>query len=218
MKMKNLYSNYRNEEYVNLRDHYEPGYKEKNSSLKQGYNYVPEIEKFISCHLDTTRDFNVLDWGGDTGKNTPFYDTCEDLYIFDISNKTSGGRVKNLNSDQVCQYEYNLIVCSNVLEHIPYPLQTLQNLSEAMGNETILYVELPYEKIVRNFEEGEEFNDTIGSKRHWHEHINFFTTKSVKSLMTAAHLEILEIKKLKISGETTSHVFQVACKRDKKVT
>ena len=39
-EMSNLYKNYRDEEYVNLRDYYEPGYKERNKLILNGNNYI----------------------------------------------------------------------------------------------------------------------------------------------------------------------------------
>jgi len=211
-EMSNLYSNYRDEEYVTLRDYYEPGYKNKNNNLKKGYNYVSDIEEFIRPLLNTSKSFNILDWGGDTGKNTPFYDECGKLYIYDISRKISNGKANFLTSSDVEDYKYDLIVCSNVLEHVPYPLETLNKISKNMSDENILYIELPYENLIRKFEEEGNFSDIVYNKRHWHEHINFFTTKSIEELVKLAGLDLIRINKLKISGETSNYVFQVACK------
>jgi len=48
-----------------------------------------------------------------------------------------------------------------------------------------------------------ENNDatTIQNKRHWHEHINFFSQKSLEMLLEASGLKLLAIQKLDISDD-----------------
>ena len=83
IEMDRLYHEYRKEEYVELREKYEPGYKLKNSELSEGYNYISDIEKFIQPHL-IAKQLRILDWGGDSGKNTPLSRICVS------SNQTEG--------------------------------------------------------------------------------------------------------------------------------
>jgi 2-polyprenyl-3-methyl-5-hydroxy-6-metoxy-1,4-benzoquinol methylase len=66
--------------------------------------------------------------------------------------------------------KFDVIVCSNVLEHVPSPLKVLRKISKCMNETGILYIEIPYEKIMKDF----SGIDLAKTKRHWHEHINFF--------------------------------------------
>ncbi|HLP82398.1 MAG TPA: hypothetical protein VK141_10480, partial [Nitrosomonas sp.] len=65
-----LYNGYRNEEYTALRDSYEPGYRQRADFLYAGLPHVPDIEQFLVPFLNDS-PIRVLDWGGDTGINTP---------------------------------------------------------------------------------------------------------------------------------------------------
>jgi hypothetical protein len=49
-------------------------------------------------------------------------------------------------------------------------------------------------------------------KKHWHEHINFYSEKSLYSLVENVGLEVKELKRLQVTdGGQTFWVFQVAC-------
>ena len=69
-ELKSLYDGYRDKQYTDLREIYEPGYTTRNDSLNAGINYIADIETFLSPYLSFP--ISILDWGGDTGKNTPF--------------------------------------------------------------------------------------------------------------------------------------------------
>ena len=212
-EMSKLYRDYREEEYLNLREKYEPGYKIRNEKLKSGYNYIDKIESFLLPHVKKPQSLKILDWGGDTGKNTPFYSECEFLYIYDISEKSPIGEAKRINKDEIKVVECDLFVCSNVLEHIPFPEDTLCEINSAMKCDAILYIELPYENLVRQSEEQNELQNAYKKKNHWHEHVNFFTDTSIRELVHNSGFEVLELRKLEISGETSNYVFQIVCRR-----
>ena len=59
--------------------------------------------------------------------------------------------VKAVSLDEIKQNQYDLIICSQVLEHIPYPHTILQDIVSAMSDATILYLEVPYEEVMREF-------------------------------------------------------------------
>lgn len=42
-----LYRNYRDAEYTDLRESYEPGYKARNNLLIKEVNYMPDVEEFL---------------------------------------------------------------------------------------------------------------------------------------------------------------------------
>ena len=211
-EMTLLYEKYREEEYVNLRDFYEPGYKIKNEELNLGYNYVKKIEDFLFKHTNLENSFNILDWGGDTGKNTPFYEECQLLHIYDISDRPCLEKAIKVKKDDMEKTEYDVVVCSNVLEHVPFPRDVLCDMKTFMNKHTILYVELPYENFIRVYDTENNLENAYKNKRHWHEHINFFNEKSIKEMLISSGFEVIELRKLNISGETADFVFQVCCK------
>jgi hypothetical protein len=206
-EMQRLYVNYRDEAYTALRDHYEPGYRARNEGLLQGVNYMQEIEDFLSPHLpDTVR---VLDWGGDTGVNTPFKSGAGNtVHIYDISGQETAGQLRKVSLQTARQHVYDLVVCSNVLEHVPYPRQLIADILELMSPTTVLYIEVPFEKLVRDYSDPMQL---LQHKRHWHEHINFFSKASIEALISEMGLKLLQIRELDVEIVGGSYtLFQIA--------
>ena len=205
-EMRRLYNGYREEAYTALRERYEPGYRERNKDLDAGAPYMADVEAFLAPHLPATP--RVLDWGGDTGKNTPFKDNNRVLHIYDISNKAAlvAGACKVDRATALAR-QYDLVVCSNVLEHVPYPSDMVQDIVQAMGPETVLYVEVPLEEVVRG-------TDPLHRKRHWHEHVNFFSERSLSTLLDSCGLDVVARAQRQVAMCGGSPwIFQFACRR-----
>jgi len=203
-----LYANYREEEYTKLRDFYEPGYAARNDDLNIGYGqkYVKDIECFLKPHLELP--VSILDWGGDTGKNTPFKDKNKLFDIYDISNNEPIEEAKIISKEEAYTNEYDLIICSNVLEHVAYPHKILEEIIPCMDNDSLLYIEVPHENLIIN-----EKNNLHLKKKHWHEHINFYTLESLKSLIDNSGLELIDVNDLEVTnGTSVWFQFQLACK------
>lgn len=188
-----LYADYRGEEYTALRDLYEPGYRQKTDNLYAGLPHVPEIEKFLSPYLKFP--VKVLDWGGDTGINTPFKNSSIDIYDISKTSVKYGRKVENPGAD------YDLIVCANVLEHVPYPADFLKIIKNIMRPDTVLSLEVPIDEI------------PYQKKRHWHEHVNFFTPLSLKRLLDKCGLSIIDTIQMEV---LSYHPYLVACKLETK--
>ena len=182
-QMKRLYSDYRGAEYVSLREQFEPGYTKRNDKLLQPCAWVGKIEKIIKRNFGVPS--SVLDWGGDTGLNSPFRD-CKTLHIYDIGDKPMqyGKRVKRPNK------YYDIISCASVLEHLPYPNRTVKKISKI--DHGVIYFDVPTETQPR---------------RVWHEHINVFNLSSLTVLLNGCGLKILEHHYL-----TNPSMLQVVCK------
>ena len=99
--------------------------------------------------------------------------------IYDISNRPMVEGARAINLDAVKTSVYDLIVFSNVLEHVPYPRDSLREIANAMRPETILYVEVPHEEVMRLSDDPAQRQER---KRHWHEHINFFTPSALDAV------------------------------------
>jgi 2-polyprenyl-3-methyl-5-hydroxy-6-metoxy-1,4-benzoquinol methylase len=106
---------------------------------------------------------------------------------------------------------FDLIICSQVLEHVPYPTRVVQQIVEWMQPETLLYLEVPYEALMRA---NPGSLSTHLSKHHWHEHINFFTADSLYELVDHSALQLVDIKEIEISlGWREGCIFSVLCRR-----
>jgi 2-polyprenyl-3-methyl-5-hydroxy-6-metoxy-1,4-benzoquinol methylase len=115
----------------------------------------------------------VLDWGGGNGINTPFKDA--EIDILDMAEKPlkCGKRVTEPDPP------YDLIVCSNVLEHVSYPVEFLNQIKPWMDRSTVLFMEIPKEN---------------REQLVWHEHINRFTDESIRRLLAICGLSIIDYK------------------------
>ncbi len=206
-ELASLYQGYRDEKYSELRETYEPGYKQRNADLVSGVNYVEQVESFLAPRLSFP--VRILDWGGDTGKNTPFKQKNRVFHIYDISNKEPIAGARRIDKAEALRTHYDLIVCSNVLEHVPYPAELLLEIRPVMQAGTILYVEVPYEEIMRTADRDQALHT---KKRHWHEHINFYSMESLRRLLAACGYKILEMRLLRVCVfDTTYNQLQLAC-------
>ena len=206
-ELGNLYSDYRGDAYTRLREHYEPGYAARNELLRQGIQYVPEIEHFLRPMVPLNP--RILDWGGDTGVNTPFKQRAGAFDIYDIGSPAVIPEARLIDKTQLRDIDYDLIICSNVLEHVPYPKTLVRDIAATMTSSTVLYLEIPYEDLLV------ASCDNVATetlKRHWHEHINFFTETAVRALVQSSGLILTAFRLLEVPiyGKP-SFMFQVAC-------
>ncbi len=207
-EMMRLYDNYRDSEYTLLREKYEPGYTERNKALLEGMSYIGDVESFLQPYLPKT--MRVLDWGGDTGVNTPFKESASNtIHIYDISGVETFGLFPKVSKQTAAKNDYDLIVCSNVLEHVPFPRKVLREIKAIMRPTTVLYIEVPLENLVKEYLDGVKL---LRKKRHWHEHINFFNQSALEALMVSVGLSLLSIVSHDIQIESKSYtVFMLAC-------
>lgn len=204
-----LYADYRGHNYVALREYYEPGYALRNQVYDAGSLYLHAVETFLAPHLPVRP--RVLDWGGDTGRNTPFAGRRALGHVHDISGKEVLQGIERVNRDTVRSTRYDLVVCSNVLEHVPYPADLIMELRSAMSGGTILYIEVPHEELRRNHTGSA--TELQRKKRHWHEHINFFGLESLTRLMRRCGLEIVAAEELHaVVEDRPVAMFQFACR------
>ncbi|MEX3935920.1 class I SAM-dependent methyltransferase [Paraburkholderia phymatum] len=208
-EMAALYTDYRGEAYTDLRDRFEPGYKARNQIYVDGSFYIPQIEAFLERYVRGTP--RLLDWGGDTGLNTPFRSRCALHHVYDISGKPVVDGAVRVDKTVIGATGYDLIVFSNVLEHVPHPIDTLAEIAAEMRQDTLLYVEVPHEDLMRANRGSLDINR---QRRHWHEHINFFSEASIEPLLNASGLEAVEVAEHAVgAGGRQAHVFSIVCKR-----
>lgn len=208
-EMAALYNDYRGPIYTAQRDRFEPGYAALNAMLREGGDYIAEVEMFIRPHLPQPRP-RILDWGGDTGANTPLRTYAARHHVYDISPRTLVDGATAISRDAIKPGDHDLVVLANVLEHVPNPISTLRLVSEAMDRNATLYLELPYEDLIRL---NQSPDDRLEQKRHWHEHINFFTPQSLVPLLRNAQLEAVQTRTSAVTvAGRERNVFMIAAR------
>lgn len=184
-----LYKDYRGPEYTALRSSLEPGYNITASHYQGRASYIDAVEFFLSPHLPSRP--KVLDWGGDSGINTPFRFRASSLHVYDISGVDVCSEARKVDYVECLESSYDLIVCSQVLEHVSFPIVLLQQIVSLirLQPQTLLYLEVPLENVFQ-VDCGSKTRGSL--KRHWHEHINFFSPSSLMALAKICGLEVID--------------------------
>ena len=185
-EMERLYSNFRTEAYARQRDAFEPGYAALNAAIQV---YVPDTsdaERALAGHVRHAP--RVLDWGGSGGKNTPFRHTASRLDIYDLSDEPVIPGARRVSLEDASANRYDLVVQCHVLEHVPYPETLVRSAMALLDEDAVLYVEAPFEPIIAS---SPGARDLATRKRHWHEHINFFTEEALRALLERCGAEVL---------------------------
>jgi SAM-dependent methyltransferase len=204
-EMAALYADYRGPEYCRKRERFEPGYSARNAILNEGSTYIPSIEAILEAHVPERP--RVLDWGGDTGLNTPFRQRAAVLDIYDISGKPPVSGVRLVSPEQARDESYDLVVCIQVLEHVPDPRAIVAEMASVMRRGTLLYIEVPHEPLMR---EPGELQERVMRKCHWHEHVNFFSTVSFSAVLASSGLTLIETISHQVSaGGRSGHILSV---------
>lgn len=206
-EMAALYHDYRGPDYCATRERFEPGYADRNDALAAGSPYIPQVEDFLAPHVGPRP--TVLDWGGDTGLNTPFRARAARHHVYEISGKPVVAGAERVGLERVRSDVYDLVVSAQVLEHVPYPGDLLREMAGSMSPETILYLECPHEALMRR----PATEDRAGAKRHWHEHINFFSEAALDTMVARAGLTLLERRSHPVTaGGRTGWIFSAVAR------
>lgn len=205
-EMQNLYKDYRGDDYNALRTRYEPGYLSKTSVFTERTSWLDITEGWIESKIG--KPGTVLDWGGGSGINSCFLHDDVDLYIHDISNVGLEPGAKQYRDSQALQ-KFDLVTCMQVLEHVADPLDLLHTMTGFMSSESFLYFELPFEKIMQDDISADE---RVALKRHWHEHINFFSENGLAELATKAGMTVVASRVYSpANNRTGGEIFQFIC-------
>lgn len=186
-QMHSLYSGYRDEQYVQQRLSFEPSYSGVINHFSTRESYISDVEKWLKSYLPENPA--VLDWGGGSGINTVFLGKSSKIEVLDPSDAPLVEGALRADLDKQCSNPYDLIACCQVLEHVPYPTYVLKQIREVMKPATLLYVEVPLENFMFDHKDDSQ---AYLFKKHWHEHINFFSEKSMISLICASGFSIID--------------------------
>lgn len=207
-EMAGIYNGYRGEDYTAQRDEFEPGYRAHNESILAWVADTSWVEGFLAPHLPASP--RVLDWGGDNGHNTPFRSRVAAVDILDISDRLLVEGARRVAEADLAPGRHDLIVLSHVLEHMPRPAATLAAIAAVMDRAAVLYVEVPYEPLIAA---DPEARDLARRKKHWHEHINFYTEASLRALLARSGLAVVDWRTRDLPSHANfSQVMSVACR------
>jgi hypothetical protein len=184
-QMAALYRDYRDAQYTRQRDRFEAGYAAGAArDFHVRHAYIAEVETWLAPWLPERPA--VLDFGGGDGSNSLFLGRSALLHVHDVSGVAVVAGATPVRHDAIGLARYDLVACCQVLEHVPFPLDLLESMLPALGPSSLLYLEVPREALMRNAGPG-----LAQLKRHWHEHINFFSESSLHRLCERAGLEVL---------------------------
>lgn len=146
----------------------------------------------IACN-----DGSLLDWYKSRGWKTFGYDPAKNIY--EISSKKGHDiTVGFWGQDPVPQYPpLDIIVAQNVCAHVPDPVAFLAKCREVMTDNTILYIQTSQSEMI---EKGQY--DTA-----YHEHLSFFTVRSMDIAVKMAGLCLDGVEKTEVHG--SSYIFKI---------
>lgn len=158
--------------------------------VKEKLGFSPTNVLDIGCN-----DGSQLNYFQDRGAETYGVDPAENLF------PTSSAR-----HNVVCGYftgqewtgKFDAIVCQNAFAHNFNQLELLQNISNKMHTESLLFATTSQCDMILN----NEF-DTI-----YHEHLSFYNVKSIDALCKRAGLNLIDVVKSPVHG--TSYIFIIS--------
>jgi 2-polyprenyl-3-methyl-5-hydroxy-6-metoxy-1,4-benzoquinol methylase len=158
--------------------------------FEEKFNYKPKSVLDIACNDGTQLDYykinNIETYGIDPAEN-----------LLELSSK---------NHNVICDYfpckklnrKFNLITAQNVFAHTHHVVEFLENCKSLLEDDGIIYIQTSQANMILN----NEFDTT------YHEHLSFFNSKSMKTLVERCGLELNNIYKFDIHG--TSYVFEIS--------
>ncbi len=195
------YRSYRSPEYLQMRRSFEPWYTEKfNADLASPSHYESRRAKLAPIfrrHLNGRKIDRVLDYGGDHGDLMLGLFGDAQLLLYDISGADPAPGVTAVTDPAACKAD--LILNSNVLEHVGFPRQMVTRILQAAPPGGFVFLEVPCEaalgvnRILRRIAQTVITSAARPSLAPhiarpavlymMHEHINYFTEHSLVTLM-----------------------------------
>ena len=145
--LQRLYENYRAEEYQRQRQASEPWYTPKfNEDLASASSYDvrrAKLAPILREHIGNRQIRRILDYGGDRGDLVAGLVPGAESYVYDISGIPAADGVKATSDPVGCKAD--LIINSNVLEHVGFPRQMVSEVFNASPSGGLVYLEVPSE-------------------------------------------------------------------------
>lgn len=164
------------------------------------FSELVEMENGIGSVLDIAcNDGTQLQKFKNRGWKTYGIDPAKNLYEWSskIADRVVSSYFNKESIKELGQNTYNVITAQNVFAHIDDVDSFLQNCKSIMNDNTRLYIQTSQADMIEN----SQF-DTI-----YHEHLSFFSTKSMKTLCQKNGLYLVYVRKVDIHGG--SYVFTI---------
>lgn len=214
-EMGKLYKGYRNSDYQKQRQKYDCWYDERiNSAI--GNNPVEiktrksNFADVLKKNIETENIITILDFGGDKGQYIPDLFQNTQKFVYDISGAKTPANIEKISDFEILKnYSFDLIMCNHVLEHLSEPEKTIEDLKPLLNSNGYIYLELPFDspfyrkkfsnfKFLFNkyFKWADIFKHYLNMRKkakyfQMHEHINFFTPKSVEVMLKFSGFNVI---------------------------
>ncbi len=188
-EMARLYTGYRNREYQEQRQKYEPSYTAEYNEWLSDSSVIMQRKKGIYDYItnfikDTSNWHTILDFGGDKGQLFP--DEWEDKQriVYEISKPDVCEGIKLVSDySELSSYLPDLIMCNQVMEHVSDIRGYFANLIKLLKEGGYLYIEVPNERWCVDLE-----------YVRFCEHINFFSEKTFRELAKQFAVELVDVR------------------------
>jgi hypothetical protein len=209
-----LYVGYRSPEYQTMRQSFEPWYTEKlNASISSPESWRTRKSLLASLfrerlNLDGRTFDSVLDFGGDRGDLIAKLFPGSRRFVYEISGVRPITGVETLRTLEECRrYPIDLIITSNVLEHVGSPREVISQIASIAGPQTLVFNEVPLEsptdwrsRLKRLVQAG--ILSIARPALAWqvtgpgvfnlmHEHVNYFSQRSLDRLMQVSGFDVV---------------------------
>jgi hypothetical protein len=216
-----LYAGYRLQGYQRMRQESEPWYTPKFNAALSGEPFMQArratLASMLAPRLAGIRNPKILDFGGDRGELISGIIPGSSPFVWEISGVEPLEGVRACRDlDECKEIEFDLILCSNVLEHVGLPRNILQQIRQIATPRTLIFLEVPFES---------PFGTTLIARRlaqigilaitrpgivlqvtrpgflyMMHEHINYFDSRSINTLVASAGGTVLESGTYRLKG------------------
>ncbi|MDE7311235.1 MAG: class I SAM-dependent methyltransferase, partial [Eubacterium sp.] len=214
-----LYEGYRDEEYQKLREACDCWYTAKvNDAMNHDRIALSEqrrvIGKMVTEHIRKELAY-ALDFGGNRGESFTKRIGTKKKYVYDISGvETVPGVERISDAKELARHSFDFIMCNMTLEHVSDPKALVKQLYGIGSADTYYYMEVPSENpfetdkfsVRKNLEL--LLNPNYSKRRlvqHYFrlkrlpympmsEHINFYTPKALKTLLSLCGFEVLAVQ------------------------
>jgi len=204
MEERRLYQAYRGADYQQMRHATEPWYTEKLNSSLSSPPTMAKRKKLVSDALAGNLPFgsirNVLDFGGARGELIDGLIPGAQGFVYDIGDVPPLPRIKVVALGD--KQPFDLVICSNVFEHVASPRLLLQQIVTFCSDGTFVFIEVPQEspdelptKVKRVAQAGiltlarpRTALDVLRLRTTvvMHEHLNFYSPESLRRLLLTA--------------------------------
>lgn len=159
-----------------------------------------ELFNYLSKYIEK-QYAEILDYGGGNGRLMPaFLEEGHHCNLVDYIEETLPNmlRLGSTIDDIPKNSRFDIIICSHVLEHLADPAQIISRLSEYLGENGFIYVEVPL-----------EIWDCVPLPVEPVNHINFFSPQSLRVLLQLSGLEVIICEQDLFTTEQGDRAFAV---------